>query len=109
MTTRKRLVFYHFCLFAGMCGTLFATAPALAPPVIVWGCLYLAGLVPLYLLGYWQRMGRAAMRRRAPLAILGMVALWLAMTAIAGPGPGVFALLLSVWSLWPRRMATTVP
>ena len=109
MTTRKRLVFYHLCLFAGMGGTLLTVAPALAPPVIVWGCLYLAGLVPLYLLGYWLRLGQAAMRRRALLAILGMVALWLAMTVIAGHGPGVFAMLLSVWSLWPRRMATTAP
>ena len=100
MTTRKRLWFYHFCLFAGMGGTLLATAPGLAPAVIMFGLLYMTGLTVLYVAG-WLTTAR---RHRWPAAILGMVVLWLGMTAVAGPGPGVFALLLSVVSLWPRRL-----
>lgn len=104
MITRKRLWFYHFCFFAGMGGMLLATVPGLAPAVIMFGLLYMTGLTVLLVTGWLTGTQLARARVRWPAAILGMVALWLGMTAVAGPGPGVFALLLSVVSLWPRRI-----
>lgn len=104
MITRKRLWFYHLCLFAGMGGTLLSTAPGLAPAVIMFGLLYMTGLTVLLVTGWLTGTQLARARVRWPAAILGMVVLWLGMTAVAGPGPGVFALLLSVVSLWPRRI-----
>ena len=58
MTTRKRLWFYHLCLFTGMGGTLLLTAPGLAPAVILFGLLYQFGLTVLYVNGWLTDMRR---------------------------------------------------
>lgn len=104
MITRRVLLFYHVCGFGGLSGTLLATAPALAPPVIAFSVVYLVLLAVFYVAGWLAGMGAYSRRVRWPAAILGAVVLWLTVTTAIGPGPGVFALLLSVVSLWPRRL-----
>lgn len=103
MTTRLRLYAYHVIGAVSFCGVLLVVAPPLAPMAIGFCVVYLAMLAVLYVAGRMCRTGRMLIHWRALFAFWGCVVIWLGMTAL-DPSAGVLALLLSVVSLWPRRM-----
>ena len=105
MTTRLRLYAYHAIAAVSLCGTLLAVAPPLAPTAVGFSAVYLAMLAVLYVAGRLAGMGRRGALVRWLAFMVGLIAvIWLPMTAL-DPSAGVFALLLGVVSLWPRRLA----
>jgi hypothetical protein len=104
MTTRTRLYTLHVIGAVAMSGTLLAVAPPLAPLVVGFWAVYLAMLGALYLVGWLCRTGGMHMVWRALFAFWGCVVMWLGMSAL-DLNAGVLALLLSVISLWPRRLS----
>lgn len=106
MTTRTKLYALHVIGAVAMSGTLLSVAPPLAPLVVGFWTVYLAALGALYLVGWMCQVHRMHWPWRALAAFWGCVAMWLCMSAL-DPGAGVVALLLSIVSLWPRRMGPT--
>jgi hypothetical protein len=104
MTTRTKLYALHVIGAVAMSGTLLAVAPPLVSTVVGFWAVYLAMLGALYLVGWLLKAGRWGTGLRVPAMLFGCVVLWLGMTAL-DPAAGVMALLLSVVSLWPRKLA----
>lgn len=100
--TRRRLFAYHTIGLSAFSGMLMLVAPPLAAEAVGFSVVYLAVMVVALTIG-WGLGFRNIWPR-----LIGMVFMaWFCMglfTAMGSPGIGVVAMVLAVFTYWPRRM-----